>query len=199
MIRPYRGDWIAKLRQQRSSESSNTWVNPDTVHKSYKDRNMHTKLANFYMDTKSVVGLEQLLGNVTHKTGRSPHDALELVPVGIPLTDLEPTQDVLRLVFHQLKETLAAIHAKQWVHLDIRASNVVLFEPGTDHSRFYLIDCEYAAKIGDTVPNKRYTGKYAGQKAAANHDFEQLNGMLTMLGYADLAADMAALALESKK
>jgi hypothetical protein len=80
-----------------------------------------------------------------------------------------------------LVDTLRGIHRLEWTHLDLRLSNVVIYEPRGALRRWYLIDSEYATKIGDPVPKKRYTGHYAGQKAEAVHDFAQLRGMMSFL------------------
>lgn len=77
--------------------------------------------------------------------------------VGIPANDYRHTGPGLAKLAEQLKQTLAHLHKLGWVHLDIRASNVVLWEPGTAHE-WYLVDCEYALPVGELVPNKRYTG-----------------------------------------
>jgi hypothetical protein len=104
-----------------------------------------------------------------------------LAPVGIP-ADHYPFQghEAQELVSN-LVDTLRGIHRLEWTHLDLRLSNVVIYEPRGALRRWYLIDSEYATKIGDPVPKKRYTGHYAGEKAEAVHDFAQLRGMMSFL------------------
>ncbi len=182
------------LRQRRFHDASTTWVNADVVHKHYTCEQTRNKLRRFYKETKNVEGLEQLLCEDKHITQRLELEVFVLAPVGIPLTDLElGTSELIRLR-DQLTQTLEALHKQGWVHLDIRASNIVLFEPDTQHSRFFLIDCEYAVNVGQTVPRKRYTTACEGEKAEAKHDFDQLTNMLANLGLkvTDVSIDVEA-------
>ena len=104
-----------------------------------------------------------------------------LVPVGIPANSWQFNDLECKTLHEQLTSTLKGLHKTGWVHLDIRSSNVVLWEPFTPQQRWFLVDSEYAQKIGQPVPKKRYTEEYENQPADPKHDFLQLAAMLQKL------------------
>jgi hypothetical protein len=112
---------------------------------------------------------------------KTKFEVFKLAPVGIPASDYEFTLADLEEMTKQLEETLHALHKTKWVHLDIRSSNVVLYEPKGRRRRWFLIDSEYATKIGKKVPKKRYTENYFGELADGKHDFDQLSRMIHKL------------------
>jgi hypothetical protein len=97
-------------------------------------------LAQFYKDCAGVENLERLVG------ARNLTD-FEVAPIGVPTRHLDETES-LRAVL-TIARVLESIHARGWCHNDVRWPNV-LFD--LDAGRHFLIDCEFARRIGGEWP-----------------------------------------------
>jgi hypothetical protein len=81
-------------------------------------------------------------------------------------------------------QTLFAIHEKGWCVLDLRWPNIVRVRETAAGKgfRFYIIDCEFATRIGEPVP-KEIQHHFAGSTALASsavsvaHDWYMLASM----------------------
>eukprot|EP00771_Trimastix_marina_P000961 gnl/Trimastix_PCT/2.p1 GENE.gnl/Trimastix_PCT/2~~gnl/Trimastix_PCT/2.p1 ORF type:complete len:584 (-),score=43.92 gnl/Trimastix_PCT/2:1425-3176(-) len=110
------------------------------VFKSYTNKHVQSKLRQFYKDVKYVPCLEKM-------ANFSTKDGFLLQPVGIKYP---PTTANDQIVFlRDILTALEGIHQAGWTHCDIRPSNIIFF-PHDGH--YYVIDCEFATKFGDTLP-----------------------------------------------
>lgn len=167
------------------------------VHKFYEDPHVVAKLKIFYSETATVIGLEHCAEDALTMhpcQGGASYEVFNLVPVGIPASDWEfDAVGEIQQLLDDLTKTLTSLHRLGWVHIDIRTSNVVLHDPRGDNRRWHLIDSEYAVRLGEAVPKKRYTEAYAGCPATPKHDFDQLSKMVRKLtqGFDDAVLNAA--------
>jgi hypothetical protein len=106
-------------------------------------RFLFEKLSLFYENTKHIPHLETLLPPGAESPIISAFQLFRLVPVGLQRQPL----DVLELVtaLEQLSTCIIQLHEANYVHGDIRWSNVVSDDKGT----WYLIDCTQATSLND--------------------------------------------------
>jgi len=136
----------------------------------------------FYEDTKNIVGIEKKIesGVVTRKRTRSRADLTffyELVPAGL---DVLPTD--FPKAIPVLIDVVQNLHKMGWVHLDIRWANVI-FEPINE--KYFLIDCEFATKIGENLPCKTLKCleglKSIPENSCCEIDWYSLGKMISMI------------------
>jgi len=166
-------------------KETRVWVNPDYVHKYYKSATVNARLKDYYSETHDITGLEHTVQTHQHQHRTTAEENKEreyrvfvLAPVGIPADLWDFRDEDMVEMGAQIATTLRELHKKKWVHLDIRASNIVLWDPRSHRRRWILVDSEWAVRIGQPVPQKRYTDEYCGQPALPKYDFLQLRSML---------------------
>jgi hypothetical protein len=119
-------------------------------------------------DSKSDVGGERF--------------SVELVPVGLAMSaDGPETMNDVVMAFACMVHALFQIHAKGWCVMDLRWPNIVRFRESSTGKgyRFYIIDCEYATRIGDAVPSviQHHFSSLASAAVSSKHDWHMLAAM----------------------
>ena len=112
------------------------------------------RLDEFYQDTNAIVGIEKRVasGPISRKRERDSHTTnmfrfyYELIPVGLDVLSSDFPAAIPSLI-----ATVRKLHEVGWAHLDIRWSNII-YEP--IGQKYVLIDCEFARKFGDNLPQQ---------------------------------------------
>lgn len=104
----------------------------------FRDDETYERMIEFYNHTSTVPHLEHLQEVSDH------HHRIKLVPVGVQ----RPPFNFVELItaLKNITECLLQLHQCGYVHCDVRWSNLVFL-----NDSWYLIDCEYACKLTDTI------------------------------------------------